>query len=320
MKRHLDTECARYITAERGMITSKHKKCHKFPPTSPNNIGVRDNPQDKPELQDEVNNDVHSPSILSELPNSINIVKEEAAQSLQIAKQCSDKTDKQNDTSQLYIRLCITIAVLIIASLVALLVQSHCNISELQEQLKEQSNELSSAVSPVKLRWLSSEISDQVAPAIVKMSSFSKKSKEKEEWYSDPFFAFKGGYQMRLKVFAAGNGKGKGTHVSVFLYLMKGPHDDELEQSGHWPLKGTFTVELLNQVKDNGHYDRRIQIDPDVCSECTSRVIGILQTEATSGWGYPEFISHETLFHHKNSIYHKSDCIIFRIFYEHPLI
>ena len=105
--------------------------------------------------------------------------------------------------------------------------------------------QLSSEVWSTKL-WVSSELSDQVAPAIVKMSSFTKKLKDKEEWHSSPFFAFEGGYQMCLNVIATGVGKGEGTHVSVYLYLMKGPHDDELERSGHWPLRGTFTIDLLN--------------------------------------------------------------------------
>ena len=64
---------------------------------------------------------------------------------------------------------------------------------------------------------------------------------------------------MCLRVDAAGNGDGKGTHVSVYLYLMKGPHDDELEQSGHWPLKGTFTIELLNQLNDSDHHICMVQ-------------------------------------------------------------
>ena len=34
---------------------------------------------------------------------------------------------------------------------------------------------------------------------------------------------------------------------------MKGPYDDELEQSGHFPLRGTFTIELLNQLNDIKH-------------------------------------------------------------------
>ena len=158
MKSHLDTECPCYcpycdITAEREVISSEHKeKCYKFPLSCPNNIGVNNAPHDKAnninELQDEVVNDVLSPSILIELQNNINTVREEAAQSLQIAKQYSDKTDKQNDTSQLYnIRLYFTIAIVTI--LIALLVQSHYSLSEcrqhitrLQDKLQEQITQL----------------------------------------------------------------------------------------------------------------------------------------------------------------------------------
>ena len=64
------------------------------------------------------------------------------------------------------------------------------------------------------------------------------------------------------RVDAAGYDRGEGTHVSVFLYLMKGSHDDELEQSGHWPLRGTFTIELLNQKIDYDHYSRMVQLHP----------------------------------------------------------
>ena len=80
--------------------------------------------------------------------NNINTVREEAAQSLQIAKQCSDKSDKQNDTSQLHnIRSYFTIAIVTI--LIALLVQSHYSLSEyrqhitrLQDKLQEQITQL----------------------------------------------------------------------------------------------------------------------------------------------------------------------------------
>jgi len=55
--------------------------------------------------------------------------------------------------------------------------------------------------------------------------------------HSDPF--------RILKVDTGGN---DGTHIIlIYLYLMKGVHDhydDELEESGHWPLSGIFKVEL----------------------------------------------------------------------------
>ena len=30
------------------------------------------------------------------------------------------------------------------------------------------------------------------------------------------------------------------------LYLIEGPHDETLKQSGHWPLRGTITIKLLS--------------------------------------------------------------------------
>ena len=45
-------------------------------------------------------------------------------------------------------------------------------------------------------------------------------------WHSDPFPE---GYQMCLKVYVSGNGNGAGSHVSIYLFLMKGPYDDELQ-------------------------------------------------------------------------------------------
>ena len=392
MKSHLDTECPCYcpycdITAEREVIRSEHKeKCHKFPLTCPNNIGIDNVPHDKfdktnkiTELQVELVNAALNPSNVIELQNNINIVREEAAQSLQIARECSDKIDKQKDMMlNKQFRSYLTIAALIIAilmAIVAILVQSHYNMSELkqqiiqlqemnaqlqeqttqlQEQLQEQNTELqeqlqekntelqeqlqeqndqlqeqndqlqevqqyyyqlSNSVWPIILR-VSSELSNQVAPAIVKMPSFSNKLENEEVWSSSPFFAFEGGYQMCLNVYPAGNGKGEGTHVSVFLFLMKGPHDDELDQSGHWPLRGIFTVQLLNQVENSHHHSRMIEFNPYQCSKCTKRVTGIIQTQANSGWGISHFISHNTLLHNDN-IYHKGDFLIFRISYEH---
>ena len=54
---------------------------------------------------------------------------------------------------------------------------------------------------------------------------------------------------MCLHIDAAGHSDGKGTHLSVSLYLMQGPHDDELT----WLLKRKFVITLLNQISDSEH-------------------------------------------------------------------
>jgi len=84
---------------------------------------------------------------------------------------------------------------------------------------------------------------------------------------------------MCLNVYAGGNGNGKGTHVSVYLYLMKGPYDDKL---GHWPLRGMFKAELLSQVND-GKYTDFIPFDIHVPSKHTDRVTK--RDIAPAGWG-----------------------------------
>ena len=55
---------------------------------------------------------------------------------------------------------------------------------------------------------------------------------------------------MCLGVFPGGNGEGRGTHVSLFVHLMRGDNDSELK----WPFRGSVVVELLNQQADHTHY------------------------------------------------------------------
>ena len=77
---------------------------------------------------------------------------------------------------------------------------------------------------------------------------------------------------------------------------MKGPHDDKLVTA--WPLRGTFTIELLNQLNDSDHYSYMVQFHHHRCSECTNRVLE--EVMAYSGRGEPQFISHDVLLHNND--------------------
>ena len=113
-------------------------------------------------------------------------------------------------------------------------------------------SELTPQAMPIdaKLNILS-ELSNNVrlVRPVFKLSNYRRMIERKENWTSSPFFAFDGGYQMCLKVYPAGIREGAGDYVSVELYLMKGPHDEELQQLGYWPLKGNFSVHLLDQLR-----------------------------------------------------------------------
>ena len=145
----------------------------------------------------------------------------------------------------------------------------------------------------------------QVAPAFLSIHH----DEENRMVFSKPFFAFKEGHLMCMSVFLNGYGDSEGKHVSVFLHLMKGPHDDKLEESGHFPLKGTFTVELLNPLSNRDHHSKIYLINNETCLECGNRV-----RERRMGKGYADgfnFISQKNL-----QYYYKDNNLYFQIHYD----
>ena len=90
---------------------------------------------------------------------------------------------------------------------------------------------------------------------------------------------------MCLMVDANGNGTGAGTHVSMFVYLMRGEYDDRLV----WPFRGTITIELINQINNWEHVKYTLCFH-DGAGESADRVIS--RFRASTGWGTGEFISH----------------------------
>ena len=150
-----------------------------------------------------------------------------------------------------------------------------------------------------------------ICPVTIKMTGYKEKKENEIEWYSDPFYTHNNGYKVCLCIHAAGDDDGKGTHLSVFLYLMKGPHDDELT----WPLRETFEVKLLNQISDSEHYSGTLDYDDD--DDDTRGDSGIRVTESDRsgyGRGWQRYISNEDL----NKItptcqYLKDDCLFFQV-------
>ena len=158
----------------------------------------------------------------------------------------------------------------------------------------------------LRISYESIEPPNQIGPVTFKLTKFSPWLTSKKEWFSSAFFAFNGGYQVCLSVVVAGYRIGEATHVSVYLYLMKGPHDDKLEQSGYWPMRGTFTIELLHQLNDSNHHSYMVYYTCSGFHRVTmdkSIEIGYL----------PLFISRDTLFQHNG--YLKNDILNFRIAY-----
>ena len=89
----------------------------------------------------------------------------------------------------------------------------------------------------------------KMIPVYRTIKQFSMNKENETQLYTDPFYTAQGGYKMTLGVYPNGDGPGKGTHISAFLYLMEGEHDHDLP----FPLSGIFTIKLLSWKQDKGH-------------------------------------------------------------------
>ena len=85
---------------------------------------------------------------------------------------------------------------------------------------------------------------------------------------------------------AAGDGEGEGSHVSVFIELMRGEFDSEL----NWPFQGSIIVTLLDQ--EGGQHMAETDCftcDSSLPNECVCQIVG---REKNLGWGARTFIAH----------------------------
>ncbi|XP_054440748.1 TNF receptor-associated factor 2 [Pteronotus mesoamericanus] len=104
-----------------------------------------------------------------------------------------------------------------------------------------------------------------------KISDFARKRQEAVAGrtpaiFSPAFYTSRYGYKMCLRLYLNGDGTGRGTHLSLFFVVMKGPNDALLR----WPFNQKVTLMLLDQ--DN----REHVIDafkPDVTSSSFQRPV-----------------------------------------------
>ena len=91
-----------------------------------------------------------------------------------------------------------------------------------------------------------------------------------------------------LRVVVNGVGSGKGTHLSLYVYLLKGEYDDQLQ----WPFNANITVQLLNWSGNNSHKETTI---PHHTAPLEYRTRVTEGDRVPCGWGYFQFISHSVL-------------------------
>ena len=170
-------------------------------------------------------------------------------------------------------------------------------IGQQQQQLGQQQRQIEHLVSALcRVHMTTSDIV---------VTDFKQHKRADDNWYSPPFYSHIGGYKMCLRVNANGYGDSTGTHVSVYVHLMGGEHDDWLQ----WPFCGNITVQLVDQKRDEKCWEAMVPFDRSNAS--AGRVAG--RERAPTGVGFQKFIAHDQL-SSKEDEFLKNDCLRFRIF------
>lgn len=91
-------------------------------------------------------------------------------------------------------------------------------------------------------------------PFIFKMTKFHSRKMNNEIFFSQPFYTNRGGYRLCIKVYPNGKDGGLETHISVYVFILKGKYDHKLP----WPFHGCVTCTMLNQLEDRNHLEKNL--------------------------------------------------------------
>ena len=131
------------------------------------------------------------------------------------------------------------------------------------------------------------------------ITGVSQHMKYNSPYISPPFYSHRIGYKLRLEVFPNGLSAGAGTHVSVFIRLLKGDNDQNLA----WPMAILLHVKLFNWCKNDSHIVAKIPIND--CMPVTGT-----NTKADLSGGLLKFCTHSTLLaNYKSTQYVQDDCM-----------
>ena len=103
--------------------------------------------------------------------------------------------------------------------------------------------------------------------------------------YSPPFYTSPHGYRMCIRAYLNGDRIGKGSHISIFLVLMRSEHDSLLS----WPFKQSVRFTLINQVNSSASISEAFI--PDLQSPSFQRP----EAEMNVASGFPKFARQSVL-------------------------
>jgi TNF receptor-associated factor 4 len=172
---------------------------------------------------------------------------------------------------------------------------------ELEKELKSKQAAVGASDQPVSKQPPATFVTGTYKPkgAEFTMTDFEKYQMDGDDWYSPHFYTHPNGYKVSLRVDANGSGTGKGTHLSVYVHLVRGEFDDQLK----WPFHGKITIKLVDQEENKHHVVTTVHLNARVPEQYREQVIK--RDRSVDGIGYPKFMLLAKL----QPKYLKNDCI-----------
>ena len=139
-------------------------------------------------------------------------------------------------------------------------------------------------------------LSDESTTFVWKVDGFSEILKQAKSGstvdsgkiYSEPFYAGKQGYRLRMCIFPFGDQTNKNRYLSVFIAIMKGKYDAILS----WPFNQKVTFMLIDQQDDPAE---RKNLESFFVTDTSSSSFARPTTDENEGLGFLRFVSHKNL-------------------------
>ena len=169
-------------------------------------------------------------------------------------------------------------------------------------QLHTQLSSTQMSMHKLEERLMQQEKTSYDGQLLWKISCLSERAqKHNAGFYSPPFYTSREGYKLCGKIYLGGDGAGSGTHLSLYLVVLRGDYDELVA----WPFRYRVTFSLMDQSPKKENY---IDIfKTDVSSSSYKRPVNEMNAPAglplfypldllQSGAGEREFVKDDTLF------------------------
>lgn len=186
-------------------------------------------------------------------------------------------------------------------------------IQELDETLGKHENTLKEQADLIKAQDKRVGDLEKIANSqlIWRIEDYTRKLKEAKAGNGDTLFSptfttSKHGYRLCASVCLNGDGKGKGTHMSVFISVLRGAFDSLLK----WPFDYRVSFYLLDQNEDHAQRKHiKFSIKPNPCPE-NEPFLGRPKLEKNASFGGAKFAKHDEI---ETRNYIKEDTIYIKI-------